>query len=53
MRLLRRTFLASTGESELVFDPFTASVTTAVAAKELNHTFVGYYESSLSRSSEI
>ena len=33
--------LASTREGELVFDPFTGSGTIAVAAKELNRTFVG------------
>jgi len=33
--------LASTREGELVFDPFTGSGTTAVAAKELNRAFVG------------
>ncbi len=41
LRLLRRTLLASTREGELVFDPFTGSGTTAVAAKELNRAFVG------------
>ncbi len=41
LRLLRRALLASTEEGELVFDPFTGSGTTAVAAKELNRAFVG------------
>ena len=41
LRLLRRIILASTREGELVFDPFTGSGTTAVAAKELNRAFVG------------
>jgi site-specific DNA-methyltransferase (adenine-specific) len=41
LRLLRRIILACTSEGDLVFDPFTGSGTTAVAAKELNRTFVG------------
>lgn len=41
LRLVRRVLLASTGEGDLVFDPFCGSGTTAVAAKELNRTFVG------------
>lgn len=41
LRLLRRILLASTDEGGLVFDPFTGSGTTAVAAKELNRAFVG------------
>jgi site-specific DNA-methyltransferase (adenine-specific) len=41
LRLVRRALLASTGEGDLVFDPFTGSGTTAVAAKELNRFFVG------------
>ncbi len=41
LRLVRRALLASTREGELVFDPFTGSGTTAVAAKELNRAFVG------------
>jgi site-specific DNA-methyltransferase (adenine-specific) len=41
LRLLRRALLASTREGDLVFDPFCGSGTTAVAAKELNRTFVG------------
>ena len=41
LRLVRRTLLASTKEGDLVFDPFCGSGTTAVAAKELNRTFVG------------
>ena len=39
-RLVRRAVLASTGEGELVFDPFCGSGTT-VAAKELGRFFVG------------
>ena len=41
LRLVRRALLASTGEGDLVFDPFCGSGTTAVAAKELNRSFVG------------
>lgn len=41
LRLVRRALLASTNENDLVFDPFCGSGTTAVAAKELNRTFVG------------
>jgi site-specific DNA-methyltransferase (adenine-specific) len=38
---VRPALLASTGDGDLVFDPFCGSGTTAVAAKELNHAFVG------------
>lgn len=41
LRLVRRALLASTSEGDLVFDPFSGSGTTAVAAKELNRFFVG------------
>ncbi len=41
LRLVRRALLASTHEGELIFDPFSGSGTTAVAAKELNRSFVG------------
>jgi len=41
LRPVRRALLASTREGDLVFDPFCGSVTTAVAAKELNRSFVG------------
>ena len=41
LRLVRRALLASTKEGALVFDPFAGSGTTAVAAKELNRSFVG------------
>ncbi len=41
LRLVRRALLASTREGDLVFDPFSGSGTTAVAAKELNRAFVG------------
>jgi site-specific DNA-methyltransferase (adenine-specific) len=41
LRLVRRALLASTKEGDLVFDPFSGSGTTAVAAKELNRGFVG------------
>ncbi|MDP9379915.1 MAG: site-specific DNA-methyltransferase, partial [Chloroflexota bacterium] len=41
LKLVRRALLACTGEGALVFDPFCGSGTTAVAAKELNRSFVG------------
>ena len=41
LRLVRRTILASSREGELVFDPFSGSGTTGVAAKELDRFFVG------------
>ena len=41
LRLLRRAVLASTAEGDLVFDPFSGSGTTGVAAKELDRFFVG------------
>ncbi len=41
LRLLRRAILASTKEGDLVFDPFSGSGTTAVAAMELGRFFVG------------
>ena len=41
LRLVRRALLASTGEGDLVFDPFSGSGTTAAAAKELGRCFVG------------
>jgi site-specific DNA-methyltransferase (adenine-specific) len=41
LRLVRRALLASTQEGDLVFDPFSGSGTTAVAAKELGRFFVG------------
>jgi site-specific DNA-methyltransferase (adenine-specific) len=41
LRLVRRAVLASSGEGDLVFDPFCGSGTTAVAAKELERFFVG------------
>ena len=41
LRLVRRALLASTREGGLVFDPFSGSGTTAVAAKELDRFFVG------------
>lgn len=51
LRLVRRALLASTREGELVLDPFAGSGTTAVAAKELNRTFVGAELERSSRSS--
>ena len=41
LRLLRRAVLASTREGDLVFDPFSGSGTTGVAAKQLDRFFVG------------
>ena len=41
LRLVRRALVACTREGDLVFDPFCGSGTTAVAAKELNRSFVG------------
>jgi site-specific DNA-methyltransferase (adenine-specific) len=41
LRLLRRVLLASSGEGDLVLDPFCGSGTTGVAAKELGRFFVG------------
>ena len=41
LRLLRRAIVASTAEGDLVFDPFSGSGTTGVAAKELGRYFVG------------
>jgi site-specific DNA-methyltransferase (adenine-specific) len=41
LRLVRRAILASTGEGDLVFDPFCGSGTTGVASKELGRFFVG------------
>lgn len=41
LRLVRRALLACTREGSLVFDPFSGSGTTAVAAKELDRFFVG------------
>ena len=41
LSLMRRALLASMKEGDLVFDSFCGPGTTAVAAKELNRTFVG------------
>ncbi len=41
LRLLRLAVLASSVEGDLVFDPFSGSGTTGVAAKELGRFFVG------------
>ena len=54
LRLVRRVLLACTREDDLVFDPFSGSGTTAVAAKELNRSFDrdNSRQWSLSRASE-
>ena len=41
LRLVRRAIVASTHEGDLIFDPFSVSGSTAVAAKELERFFVG------------
>jgi len=41
LRLVRRAIVASSGEGDLIFDPFCGSGTTGVAAKELGRFFVG------------
>ncbi len=41
LRLVRRALLASTQMGDLVFDPFSGSGTTGVAAKELGRFFAG------------
>ena len=41
LRLVRPALLVSSRESDLVFDSFCGSRTTAVAARELNRSFVG------------
>ncbi len=41
LRLVRRALVACASEGDLVLDPFCGSGTTAVAAKELNLSFVG------------
>ena len=41
LRLVRRAVVACTAEGDLVFDPFSGSGTTGVAAKELGRYFVG------------
>ena len=41
LRLVRRALLACMREGDLIFDLFCGSGTTAVAAKELNRSFVG------------
>jgi site-specific DNA-methyltransferase (adenine-specific) len=41
LRLVQRALLASSGEGDLILDPFCGSGTTAVAAKELGRFFVG------------
>jgi len=38
---VHRAIVASSGEGDLVFDPFCGSGTTGVAAKELGRFFVG------------
>ena len=41
IELLERIVLASTKEGDLIFDPFSGSSTTGVAAIKLNRLFVG------------
>ena len=41
LRLVRRAIVASSREGDLVFDPFSGSGTSGVAAKELGRFFVG------------
>jgi site-specific DNA-methyltransferase (adenine-specific) len=41
LRLVRRAIVASSREGDIIFDPFSGSGTTGVAAKELRHFFVG------------
>jgi site-specific DNA-methyltransferase (adenine-specific) len=41
LRLVRRAIVASSREGDLLFDPFSGSGTTGVAAKELGRFFVG------------
>src|SRR5215212_11438159 len=41
LRLVRRAILASSREGDLIFDPFSGSRTSGVAAKELGRFFVG------------
>ena len=41
LKLLERIILASTKENDLVFDPFSGSSTTGIAAVKLNRLFVG------------
>lgn len=41
IQLLERILLASTNEGDLIFDPFSGSSTTALAAIKLNRLFVG------------
>jgi site-specific DNA-methyltransferase (adenine-specific) len=41
LELLERIILASTTESNLIFDPFSGSSTTGLAAIKLNRLFVG------------
>jgi hypothetical protein len=45
VRLVRRALLASTGERDLVFDPFCGAGTTAVAAKQLDRFSWGHIRS--------
>lgn len=41
IKLLERIILASTSENDLIFDPFSGSATTGVAAIKLNRRFIG------------
>lgn len=41
LKLLERIILASTNENDIIFDPFTGSSTTGIAAINLNRFFIG------------
>ncbi|MEJ5285181.1 MAG: DNA methyltransferase [Brevinematales bacterium] len=59
IKLLERIILASTKEKDLIFDPFSGSTTTGIAALKLNRGFVGceledeYISLSIKRLTEV
>lgn len=59
IKLLERIILASTREKDLIFDPFSGSTTTGIAALKLNRGFVGceleeeYISLSIKRLTEV